>query len=263
MTAEYDLAGRRALVTGAAGGLGGAIVELLVRCGARVAVNDLDAAVAAEAADRLGGACTAVGDITDEAGAAGVVEAAVAGLGGLDTVVNNAGLAGDFARTLDQPLEDWRRVMDVHVRGTFLISREAGRLLTVQRGGTIVNIGSITGVAGVPARNSYGVSKAAVGMLTQTLAGEWARYGIRVNCVAPGIIDAGLFHDIVDNTPVTREDYLERIPLGRLGGADDIARAVGFLLSDLSAYITGVVLPVDGGWLANAGPSIRARKAST
>jgi NAD(P)-dependent dehydrogenase (short-subunit alcohol dehydrogenase family) len=260
VTPPIDLTGTRVLVTGAAGALGAEIAAVLAGGGATVVVSDLDSERTSETAERLGAQGVAAGDVTVEQDADAIVASAVKQLGGLDATVNAAGIAGDFARTVDQPLGEWQAVMDVNLRGTFLVSRAAAREMLRRRRGSIVNIGSIAGIAGFPSSNSYAVSKAAVAMLTRTLAGEWSRSGVRVNCVSPGVVDAGLFAGVLAASPVaTPAAYLDRIPLGRLGAPHDVANAVAFLISDLAAYVTGVELPVDGGWTACNGPVFERR----
>jgi NAD(P)-dependent dehydrogenase (short-subunit alcohol dehydrogenase family) len=196
-----------------------------------------------------------VADISSEAGVDAMIADAVARLGQLDILVNNAGLAEPIARTVDQELADWERVIDVNLRGTYLACRAFGRHVLPRRvGGAIVNIGSVAGLGGIPSSNGYGVSKAAVAHLTRNLACEWATKGIRVNCVAPGYIEAPMAIEMFANVHVDRSRIEQRLPMQRLGQADEIAAAVSFLVSKDASYITGVTLPVDGGWCAYGGP---------
>lgn len=250
-----DLKGRTALVTGGAGGIGFGICEILAEAGARVAINDIDAAAAKAAAERLGRGSFAVpGDVSDE----GQAEAAIAGADGenLDILVNNAGIS-EMPRPIDeQDVSEWDRVISVNLRGSYLMSRAFARIMKPRHRGVIVNIASIGGLGGLPASHAYGVSKAGVVMLTQTLATELVRYGIRVNTVAPGAVDAPLLDKITLDGKFMA-NVVDRIPMGRIGTPADIGAAVAFLASDLAQYITGTVLPVDGGWLsfAGAGPA--------
>lgn len=251
-----DLTGKTALVTGAGRGIGFGIAEALTRVGARVAVNDIDAHAAQSAAERLGGgAFAAPGDVSDAATAAEIV-AAAAQAQGLDILVNNAGIgetAGSIAR---QTLDTWQHVIDVNLRAAYLMSRAASGQFKTRPGSSIVNIASIAGLTAFPGSHAYGVSKAGLVMLTKTLAGELARFGVRVNAVAPGIIDTPLFHSITQGGE-RLATMISRVPLGRLGAPHEIGNVVAFLSSEAAAYVTGVVIPVDGGWLAfgGAGPA--------
>ncbi|MDA9529021.1 SDR family NAD(P)-dependent oxidoreductase [Bradyrhizobium sp. CCBAU 25338] len=250
------LEGRTALVTGAAGGIGLAIARRLAADGARVAIADLQAERLAVALNQLPGTAVAlVADISSEAGVDRMIAEAEERLGSLDILVNNAGVAEPIVRTVDQRLADWERVMDVNLRGTFLACRAfAARALPRRKPGAIVNIGSVAGLGGIPSSNGYGVSKAAIAHLTRNLACEWSAKGIRVNCVAPGYIEAPMSAEMFAESRVDRGRIEQRLPLRRLGAADEIASAVAFLVSDDASYVAGVVLPVDGGWCAYGGP---------
>lgn len=254
MSARLD--GKIALVTGAAGGIGLAIARRLAADGARVAIADRDAGRLQTAIAELpNDAVALVADISSEAGVDAMIVDAVARLGQLDILVNNAGLAEPIARTVDQQLADWERVIDVNLRGTYLACRAFGRHALPRRaGGAIVNIGSVAGLGGIPSSNGYGVSKAAIVHLTRNLACEWATRGIRVNCVAPGYIEAPMAIEMFANVHVDRSRIEQRLPMQRLGQPDEIAAAVSFLVSKDASYITGVTLPVDGGWCAYGGP---------
>lgn len=249
-----DLSGRVALVTGAGRGIGFAIAAVLRECGARVIVNDRGAEEAARAAAALGaGTLALAGDVTDEGVCDGLPERCVAAAGRYDILVNNAGVAMQPRRTVKQSSADWQRTMDVNVRGTYLMSRAAARHFTAARAGCIVNIASVAGLGAIPASNDYSVSKAAVAMLTRTMAADLGRAGIRVNCVAPGFCDAPMLHELLAGDTDAAEASRRRIPLGRFGEPTEIGHAVAFLCSDLARYMTGAVVAVDGGWLANGG----------
>ena len=159
-------------------------------------------------------------------------------------VVNNAGIVR-FGPLLDLPLTDWELALRVNLTGTFIVARGAARLMS-GAGGSIVNIASVNGLAAAPFSGSYSSSKAAIVMLSQQMALEWAGAGIRVNTVAPGLIDAGMSEPIYDD-PMVRELRQQRVPLRKLGSADDVAVAVLYLISEKAAYITGQTLAVDGG----------------
>jgi NAD(P)-dependent dehydrogenase (short-subunit alcohol dehydrogenase family) len=251
-----DLSGRTALVTGAGRGIGFGIAQVLAEAGATVAVNDLDGTAAHDAAERLGGACFAVpGNIASDAEAGAIVAGVLDRGSGLDCLVNNAGVAAPLVPLAALRIEDWQRVIDVNLKGSLLMSQAAAAVMT---GGAIVNIASVAGLVAFPASHAYGVSKAAVVMLTMTLATELARRSIRVNAVAPGIIDAPMFDTMLRNAD-DADTLAARVPLGRLGRAEEVGRAVAFLCSDAASYITGAVLPVDGGWQAfgAGGPASR------
>lgn len=251
---SLDLSGQVALVTGAAQGIGFAIAAVLRDCGARLVVNDLHPEDAARAATALGAQALAVaGDVSDAADSAAVIARGLGAAGRLDILVNNAGVAARMRRTVDQSSADWQRTIDVNVRGTFLMSRAAAQHFTTVRAGCIVNIASVAGLGAIPASNDYSVSKAAVIMMTRTMAAELGRTGIRVNCVAPGFCDAPMLHDLLQGDEAAAEGARRRIPLGRFGEPVEIGHAVAFLCSDLARYMTGAVVAVDGGWLANGG----------
>lgn len=247
-----DLTGKAALVTGGASGIGFAIGQQLATAGARVAINDIDPDAAHDAARRIGqGAFAAAGDVSDPAEVDRMIDR-VLRHAPVDILVNNAGISQPLVSISRLTPEEWQRVIDVNLRGTFLVSRAVCRGMRARRTGSIVNIASIAGLAGFAGSHAYGVSKAALLMLTRTLACEMARHGIRVNAVAPGVVDAPML-DRMTGDGAHLGQVLARVPLGRLGEPREIANSVTFLCSDLASYITGTVLPVDGGWLAFGG----------
>lgn len=246
-----DLSGKVALVTGAARGIGEGIASVLARAGARVALNDLDHTVS-RTAERIPGAIGITGNVSEVDDAAHIVESVLDSFGRFDILVNNAGISGPRGGLKRTGLSDWQHVFDVNLRGTFLMSRAAAPLMAGQNAGRIINIASITGLVGFPGSHAYGVSKAAVVMLTQTMSIELARSGVTVNAIAPGIIQAPML-DAVSEQGRRDADLKARIPLGHFGLPEDIGRAVAFLASPLARYITGVTLPVDGGWVAFGG----------
>lgn len=233
---------RSLLVTGGARGLGRAIAEAALGVGHRVAVLDVDDL---QDGDHPGdGVAIDVlcGSVADEQ----AVEAALDRFGTPDVVVNNAGIVR-FGPLVDLDVADFRAVVDVNLVGTFLVARAAARRWIAEgRPGVIVNVTSINGVAAGPNAGAYGPSKAAIALLTEQMALEWGPHGIRVNAVAPGLIDAGMSEPIYAD-PATREARSSKIPLGRLGTAADVADVVLFLASDDARYVHGQNVVVDGG----------------
>jgi len=234
---------KRALVTGAARGIGKAIATRLGAEGWTVALLDVLQSEAEASAAGIDGAVGLGADISDEAS----VEAALDTFGGpLDLVVNNAGIVR-FGPLLDLAVDDFAAVTRVNLVGTFTVARAAARRMRdANVRGSIVNITSMNGVAPGPNGGAYGATKAAIALLTQQMAIEWGPLGIRVNAIAPGLILAGM-SDPIYADPEIREARESKVPLGRLGTADDIASLVVFLASTESSYITGQNILVDGG----------------
>lgn len=233
---------KQAIVTGAGHGIGAGIATALAEAGYRVGCLDRDAEAAETVAAELSGAVALTADVADEAS----VEAALDRFAGKpDVLVNNAGIVR-FGPLADLPLSDWRAVVDVNLTGCFVTARAAALRMIEADGGAIVNITSMNGVAPGPGAGAYGATKAAVALLTQQMALEWGPRGVRVNAVAPGLIDAGMSVPIYAD-PETRRARESKVPLGRLGRAEDVARAVLYLASNDASYVTGQNLLVDGG----------------
>ena len=250
------LDGKRAIVTGAASGIGRATAVLLAREGAAVVVADLDeaglgalvAAIAAEGGRAAGVRC----DVTVEADCRRLVEAAVAGFGGLDLVVNSAGI---IRRTsiVETTEDEWDRVMAVNVKAVFLLGRHAIPEMARGGGGAVVNIGSGWGLRGGPRAASYCASKGAVVNLTRAMAIDHGPQGIRVNCVCPGDTDTPLLRSEAGQLGEDMTAFLAssaQRPIRRIGTPQDTARAVLYLASDAASWVTGTTLVVDGGGLA-------------
>ena len=239
------LDGKTAIVTGAAQGIGYAIARRFSAEGARVAIVDVDLDGAQRAADEIGGSAIAVGadvaraDEVDRAFAE-VVDRS----GGVDILVNNAGIVGTDRPVRDLDEADWNRVLDINLKGTFLCSRAAVRHMIPKRAGVIVSLASISGKEGNANMAPYSVSKAGVICFTKTLAKEVLSEGIRVNCVAPALIDT----PILQGMERERVDFLtSKIPLGRLGRPEEVAATILFLASEESTFTTGQCFDVSGG----------------
>lgn len=231
------------VITGSGRGIGATIAEHAVKAGYSVAVWDSDLPAAEAVAADLGSCAIGVGvNVTDAAS----VAAAFAALPEVPTaVINNAGIVR-FGPLLDLSIEDWETALRVNLTGAFIVSRAAAALMAHAGGGSIVQIASINGIAAAPFAGAYSASKAGIIMLGQQMALEWSDLGIRVNTVAPGLIDAGMSEPIYDD-PQVRELRQSRVPLNRLGSADDVAQSVMFLISEQASYITGQTIAVDGG----------------
>ena len=252
---DTEIRGATALITGAANGIGFATAKLMASRGVRVALNDVDLDAAQEAAASLGPGHLAVrADVASEGEVAGMVEGIVEAFGSIGILVNNAGIGDGAKLTLEQTLANWERTLDVHVTGTYLVSKAVAPHMIRQHGGAIVNMSSIAGVVGVPVRTAYSVAKAGIAMMTRVLACEWAAHGIRVNAVAPGYVKTRLVEGLIDAGRLDAERIAKRTPMGRLADPEEIARVIAFLASAEASYVTGAVIPVDGGYTAFGGP---------
>ena len=250
LPARFSLAGRVALVTGAASGLGRAIAIGFADAGARVRCVDRDAEGNDEVARSIGeaaDACTA--DVTDAEVVTAAVDGLVAEAGRIDVLVNSAGIGGR-SPAVDYPEDLWDSVMEINLRGTFLACRAAGRHMVAAGSGSIINIASVGGLAGFPGSLGYQASKGGVVALTRTLAIEWAPQGVRVNAIAPSQFESAIVLAQWEKEPGMRADWESRTPLGRIGQPDEIVGPAIFLASDAAAMVTGHILAVDGGYLA-------------
>jgi len=249
---KHILAGKRALVTGAAHGNGRAIALGLAEHGAEVVVSDVDLAGAVRtAADiRASGreAWSYPLDVTDVQACNALARTVAQDIGPIAILINNAGII--IREGLDSPRapENWRRVLDVNLTGVFNVTHAFLPALR-ETGGAIVNLGSIASFVGVGGTLGYAPSKGGVKMLTQALARDLAADGIRVNAIAPGVI-ATAMTEATRNDPARLAGFMSRTPLGRVGQPEELVGPVVFLVSDMASYVNGVTLPVDGGFLA-------------
>ncbi len=242
----FDLGSKCALVTGASGGIGGAIARALYQQGAKVALSGTRREALQALADELGErAVVAAGDLGDASGADAVFKAAEAALGQIDVLVNNAGLTRD-GLALRMKDEDWQKVIDVDLTAAFRLARAALRGMMKRRFGRIVGITSIVGVMGNAGQANYAAAKAGLIGMSKALAHEVASRGITVNCVAPGFVTTAMT-DVL--SPEQKDRLLGAIPAGRMGAAEEVAAAVVYLASDEAAYVTGQTLHVNGGML--------------
>ena len=247
---------RVAIVTGGGRGIGLATARVFVREGARVVLGDLDQSALDAASSELGTE-RALGvqvDVTRGADAARLVEAALDRWDHLDIAVNSAGI-GSPLPTIELSEEEWRRVIDVNLTGTFLVCQAAGRAMLQRGSGAIVNLASMYGKRAVPSRLPYVASKYAVVGLTEGLAAEWAPE-VRVNALAPGYTDTELFRGNQARGGTDVNALIARTPMGRLGAPAEIGEAALYLVSDEAAWVTGHTLVIDGGWTAR-GAEIR------
>jgi NAD(P)-dependent dehydrogenase (short-subunit alcohol dehydrogenase family) len=255
------VSGKKALVTGAAGGLGRAISKMLAREGAKVAVTDLDAAgahaLAAEInADHPGAAFAYAHDVADEAAWIAVVDRAAADMGGLSILIHNAGIGGSLTPIEDQDLGQWRRLMAIDLDSVMLGTKHALKHLRDNQPGSIVVISSIAGLLAAPGMGAYNAAKAGVWLLSKTIALECAKQRIEVRCnsVHPVFIKTPILDPFValngGDEAATHARLARGIPMGRIGEPDDVAYGVLYLASDESKFVTGTELRIDGGMSA-------------
>ena len=248
------LDGKVCVVTGAAQGIGRAIVDVFVREGARPAILELNLEAAEAYTEELRGAGADARaypcDVSEKSSVDEAARAVAADLGPCDVLVNNAGIAL-MGPSLDFPEDQWRRSLDVMTTGVFFCCQAFGGQMVESGGGSIVNIASMNATVAFPMRLAYNAAKAAVVQMTEVLAIEWAEHGIRVNAIGPGVTRTALVDKAIKDGFIDERAYVERTPMKRLGKPEEIAKAALFLASEEdSSFVTGHFLVVDGGWTA-------------
>ena len=246
------MSGKSGIVTGGARGIGRELAAAFAAAGARVAIWDTDGDAARAAATEVGGGAIAdTVDVTDENGVGAAVETVLGAFGQIDFLINNAGIR-HVAPIAEEPVEAWRRTIDVNVNGTFICSKAVIPAMVAAGGGHIVNLASMAGELALRERAAYNTSKAAIVGLTKSIAIEVGDAGVYCNAVAPGVIETPLSAPYFEDESMVKV-LRENSPMGRWGQVDEISGPVLFLCSPESSFVNGVTLFVDGGWTAGKG----------
>jgi NAD(P)-dependent dehydrogenase (short-subunit alcohol dehydrogenase family) len=250
----HELKDKVAIVTGGSSGIGRAAAELFAVEGAIVVVADVGDSDGQRVSDELAReghtAMFAHTDVSKEADMQALMTLALSQYGRLDVLFNNAGIEGDQALTADATLENWDRVIAINLKGVFLGMKYGIQAMLRGGGGSIVNNASVAGLVGFAGIPAYCASKGGVVQLTRTAALEYATQGIRVNCLCPGVIDTPMVQRFTQNSPEAAAQFTMMEPVGRMGRPREVAELALFLASDRSSFVTGAVIPVDGGFVA-------------
>ncbi|AQQ54709.1 SDR family NAD(P)-dependent oxidoreductase [Planococcus lenghuensis] len=245
-----------AIITGAGSGQGKAAAKIFAGQGARVVVAEMNEEAGRETAEEV----TAAGgeaffyktDVSDEANVKALVEEVQNRFGSIDVLFNNAGIGFSarsrykMASILETPLEDWNSILSINLNGAYLMSKHIIPVMIEQKRGSVINNSSLNGIIGVSGADAYTASKGGVVALTRVMAADYGKYNIRVNCICPGAINTPMIQEVLSD-PEIAKNY-EAGPLGRVGEPEEIAYAALFLASDEASYVTGLIMPVDGGW---------------
>lgn len=241
-----------ALITGGSRGIGKAICIDMARRGIKVGINYSRKGSADEVLniiEKKGGIAVGLqADVSREAEVKSMVMEMLKRFGRIDYLINNAGISDQGLPTLEQDIEKWQKVIDIHLKGAYLCSKEVAGTMIKNGFGRIVNMASIVGINAISTRTAYGPAKAAIINLTKALALEWAKYNINVNAVAPGYTRTEMVEDYIERGIVNEDQIKKRVPMGRLGTVEEVAEVVLFLCSKSASYVNGTTILVDGGW---------------
>lgn len=248
---SFSLEGKLALITGGGTGIGLGIAKEMINAGARLVITGRREEVLEEAVAGLGASASyRVNDVTDKAAIPTFVEEIEKNLGAIDILVNNAGIHHK-AMAQDTSDEDFERILQTNVMAVFALTRACAKYMLARKSGSIIMIGSMAGLFGIDKVVAYGTSKTALTGLVNALVTEYSTSNVRVNAIAPGWIESNMFLNAINNDPARKQQVTNRIAMDHFGTTEDIGNAAVFLSSDAAKYITGVVLPVDGGATVN------------